>query len=298
MKKISHNPAKAIKKILSRIKSAVHLLFYGPPLQQERTPEQVRMALIQSLHEASPVYLPELDNTLYVKWQWLVAAGMLLCPEYRLSWPQLNWWNDEEFTNYLEVIGEKEGFNSARRWNACQLMRLVSGVPGDMAECGVYRGQTAGLLLRACKERSRHLHLFDSFEGLSAPTAFDGSHWNLGNLAATERDVENTLSVLSPDYSAYTLYKGWIPTRFPEIQSCKFSFVHIDVDLYEPTKSSIDFFYPLLSQGGICVCDDYGFSTCPGATKAMDDFLKDKPEKMIYPASGAGFFIKGCNTTL
>lgn len=251
MKKILlHKPVAVIRKTLSHIKSVACLLLYGPSLEQKQTPEQVRMAFVQSLHRASPVYLPELDNTLYIKWQWLVAAGMLLCPEYRLGWPQLNWWNDDEFTKYLEIIGEKEGFNSARRWNVHQLMRLVSDVPGDMVECGVYRGQTAGLLLRACKERSRHLHLFDSFEGLSAPAPIDGSHWNLGNLAATVQDVENTLRMLCPDYCAYTIYKGWIPARFSEVQNCKFSFVHIDVDLYEPTKSSVEFFYPLLSPGG------------------------------------------------
>ena len=40
-------------------------------------------------------------------------------------------------------------------------------------------------------------------------------------------------------------------------------------------------------------CDDYACTTCPGATKALDDFLKDRPEKMIALDAGAGFFIKG-----
>jgi hypothetical protein len=48
--------------------------------------------------------------------------------------------------------------------------------------------------------------------------------------------------------------------------------------------------------GGIFVCDDYGFLTCPGATKAMDEFLLTKREKMISLPGGGGFFIKGCVT--
>ena len=56
---------------------------------------------------------------------------------------------------------------------------------------------------------------------------------------------------------------------------------------------SIAFFYPRLSKGGILLCDDYGFTSCPGATTAIDKFLSDKPEKMISLDSGGGFFIKG-----
>jgi hypothetical protein len=50
--------------------------------------------------------------------------------------------------------------------------------------------------------------------------------------------------------------------------------------------------------GGIIVCDDYWFTTCPGATKAVDEFLADKPEKMLPLAQGGGFLIKGQATAL
>jgi len=56
------------------------------------------------------------------------------------------------------------------------------------------------------------------------------------------------------------------------------------------------FFYPRLSPGGILVCDDYMFTTCPGATQACDEFMADKPEKMISFASGGGYLIKGIPT--
>ncbi len=56
---------------------------------------------------------------------------------------------------------------------------------------------------------------------------------------------------------------------------------------------SIEFFYERLSQGGILICDDYGFSTCPGATQAIDEFLEDKLEKMIMLPDCGGFIIKG-----
>ena len=92
--------------------------------------------------------------------------------------------------------------------------------------------------------------------------------------------------------------KGWIPERFPDVEDRKFSFLHIDIDLYEPTRDSVAFFYPRMSDGGIILCDDYGSTFCSGATKAIDEYLADKPEKMISLSGGGGFLIKGCPTAM
>jgi hypothetical protein len=70
-----------------------------------------------------------------------------------------------------------------------------------------------------------------------------------------------------------------------------FSFVHLDVDLYQPTHDSLAFFYPRMVTGGIIVCDDYGFDSCPGAKKALDDFFRDK-EEIINVPTGQAFVIK------
>ena len=98
-------------------------------------------------------------------------------------------------------------------------------------------------------------------------------------------------------YEAFTLYKGWIPERFGDVADRRFSFVHIDVDLHEPTLESLRFFYDRMSQRGIIVCDDYGSSLCPGATRAVHEFLDDKPERMIALPSFGGFLVKGTRTS-
>ena len=48
--------------------------------------------------------------------------------------------------------------------------------------------------------------------------------------------------------------------------------------------------------GGIIICDDYGFSTGPGATAAVDEYLAAKAEKMIMLPYGSGLLIKGVST--
>ena len=62
------------------------------------------------------------------------------------------------------------------------------------------------------------------------------------------------------------------------------------------TLDSIEYFYPRLNDGGIILCDDYGSALCPGATQAIDEFLSDKPEKVLYMPCGNGFMIKNQST--
>lgn len=220
----------------------------------------------------------------------LVRFGAWILPEYRFAYPQMKWWRDDRFNAYLRRFDEYGHFNTHRRWMLAQLMRLTEGVPGDTAECGVYRGCGSWAMLRM-NEKSKFArihHVFDSFAGVSAPNVEDGGHWTQGDLAAQEDEVRDALGA-----EGYRLYKGWIPERFPEVADMQFSFIHVDVDLYEPTRASIEFFYERLNSGGILLCDDYGFETCPGATRAVDEFLNDKPEKMVALADGGGFFIKG-----
>ena len=98
-------------------------------------------------------------------------------------------------------------------------------------------------------------------------------------------------------FSNFEFHPGWIPDRFADVADRKFSFVHIDVDLAEPTLASLAFFYPRMQAGGIIVCDDYGQGTSPGATEAVDRFLATKPERMLMLPDGGGFMIANVPTT-
>ena len=218
-----------------------------------------------------------------------------LLPNYRFTWPELAWFQDSRLVDALSRFDENEGFNAHRKYALQQLLRLIDGVPGDTAECGVYKGCSSYIMLQANKKAScsRTHHIFDSFEGLSKPSENDGKYWTANDLSIGESDVRNNLS----EFDNVRYYKGWIPDRFSETRDCTFSFIHVDVDLYEPTLESIRFFYDRLNPGGIFVCDDYGFRTCPGATAAIQEFLAAKPEKMVSLPGGGGFFIKGCRTS-
>ena len=192
-------------------------------------------------------------------------------------------------------FGELGGMNTDRRWMLHQLLRLTVDVPGDTAECGVYQGSSSYLICAANRAQSQHQrthHLFDSFEGLSAPDAVDGAHWTKGDLASPFELAQQNLS----EFTATQFHKGWIPDTLASVKDRQFSFVHIDVDLYQPTKESLAFFYERMPPGGIILCDDYGFTSCPGATQAVDELLANRPEKMLPLSAGGGFLTKGTVT--
>jgi hypothetical protein len=69
----------------------------------------------------------------------------------------------------------------------------------------------------------------------------------------------------------------------------KISLLHIDVDLYEPTKYILERLYSKVTKGGIIILDDYG--AFAGTNKAVDDFFKNQIEVKKLPYSNAISYI-------
>ena len=106
----------------------------------------------------------------------LSMFGRFLFADYRFGWPQIEWWGNKEFNDYLAKFDELEGYNTHRKWMLYQLLRLIEHVPGDTAECGVWRGASSYLICQANEKNPHHQRIhycFDSFEGLSAPGTED-----------------------------------------------------------------------------------------------------------------------------
>tara|TARA_B000000565_G_scaffold207192_1_gene160570 strand:- start:664 stop:1464 length:801 start_codon:yes stop_codon:yes gene_type:complete len=179
---------------------------------------------------------------------------------------------------------------------------LNNKVNGDIVECGVWKGHSAFIISKILEKTNSNkiFYIFDSFEGgLSDKSLEDkNKRYNLSNkqikyeklsFASDEDQVKSTLSIFKNIY----FFKGWIPERFNEVNEKSFCFVHIDVDLFQPTLDSLNYFYPRLNQGGAIVIDDYGISQFPGARKAVDKFLKSNKYSFFYKVPfGSCFIIK------
>jgi len=216
---------------------------------------------------------------------------------FRLYNRNLDWLQDTETLKVWQGFNQQARHITDRKFILESMAQYTSHVPGDTAECGVFDGGSSYLMCRANinKQGVEH-HVFDSFEGLSEPnpqldTVQDSTAyvWQKHDLSIPLETVQKNL--VEFDFVRY--YKGWIPSRFNDVADKTFSFVHIDVDLYEPTWDSLVFFYDRLNAGGILLCDDYGSTICPGAKQAFDDFVKDKPEQsVIHLTTGQGFIVK------
>ncbi len=218
------------------------------------------------------------------------AMFYTLCPEGFIGEARKACWEDQPFVeDYHRLVpGNRRSFE--RKFVVSQYVKSLRGVDGDMAECGVFNGATAYFMAKASADTNMHrvMHLFDSFQGLSQPDRIDGQYWQAGALAI---GADAARTVLAP-YPDVHFYPGWIPERFHEVESRSFAFVHIDVDLHGPTLESLRFFYPRLVSGGVLICDDYGFTSCPGAMAAVDEFMTGKPESVIHLPTGQGVIIR------
>lgn len=117
-------------------------------------------------------------------------------------------------------------------------------IKGDIAEIGVYRGGSAKIICEAKEDKS--LHLFDTFEGIPELSKWDTGDYHKGELQVSLKDVKSYLN----KYRNVYLYKGLFPSTAKPIRNKKFSFVNIDVDIYESTLNCLKFFYTRMNPGG------------------------------------------------
>lgn len=210
-------------------------------------------------------------------------------PKYKFSEFARIFLEDEPFLEYYRRFMDPGNWHSLdRKYTLDQLLKLTGESEGDAAECGVYKGASSYLICRAIRPYGKCLHLFDSFQGLSAPSSVDGAYWVRGAFKTDESEVRKNLR----EFENFSIYPGWIPERFAEVAGRRFSFVHIDVDLYEPTRDSVAFFYDRLTPGAVMLFDDYGFATCPGARLAVDEFLCGRPERAVILPTGQAFIVR------
>lgn len=192
-----------------------------------------------------------------------------------------------------------------RFFHLTQILGLTAGLPGATAETGCFRGLTSFLTchyLRMEKERvgetytgKNHL-MIDSYEGLSQPVGDDGgyakSSWE--KKAFTSTSVQRVAATMY-QFPDVEIIKGWIPEVFSTLGEQSYRFVHVDVDLYQPTLDSLRYFYARMTTGGIIVIDDYGpwpKNQWPGCLKAVQEFSREQDVPFAPLDTGNAIIIK------
>ena len=144
-------------------------------------------------------------------------------------------------------------------------------------------------------------HLIDSFKGFSRPQPEDfipvklGSNkagsapaFMEGDAAASFEQVQRVFR----DFPDIGFHRGYIPDIFSRLPDTPWAFVHVDVDLHEPTLASLEYFYPRTVNGGVIICDDYGSKLFPGARKAWDGYCEERNIPFVVLETGQSVLFK------
>lgn len=169
---------------------------------------------------------------------------------------------------------------------------IKNNISGAFVECGVWKGGSMMAIaetLLALGVNDRELYLYDTFEGMTAPTEADVDQLNRDAASQLKQDASKKAESMVWAYSgleevkqniARTGYpsdkihfiQGDILKTIPAQMPGKTALLRLDTDWYESTKHEMEHLYPLLVSKGILIIDDYGF--WKGSKKAVDEYLQ------------------------
>ncbi len=215
-------------------------------------------------------------------------------PDRELYRPLFQPWLSEQWSAKLHTGDPTSCVSADRKYVLCQLLeQSVLTLAGDVAECGVYQGGTAKIFAERLHELgvAKQLHLFDTFEGMPET---DPRYDLIQRGDFSNTSLEAVRAYVGP-YDNVEYHPGLVPATLAAVSGRTFCFAHIDLDIYHPIAAATEFFYARLATGGIMLYDDYGFPSCPGARKAVDEFFADKPERPVVLGTGQCLVIKAPN---
>ncbi len=230
-------------------------------------------------------------RTGYFKLRTFVAARGDRIPDAHLYQPLYSpWLGDADFERVYATTAGRTLVSRDRCYILWRTLLQGLNLDGDLLECGVFRGGTALLEATTVRERvgARPLHLVDSFAGMPDTTdKVDG--FREGDFAATS--VEDVRAALAP-FPFAQVHQGFIPEILEELPIQRLAWAYIDVDIYAAVRDSLEYIYPRLATGASIVLDDYGFPSCPGARRALDEFFSGRPEVPLCLPTGQGLVVK------
>lgn len=162
----------------------------------------------------------------------------------------------------------------------------ANGVPGDVVECGVWRG--GNIILARKLLPTRRCWLYDTFAGMTEPGPEDLRRsgkpateiysyrkrhempWCMASLADVLENFKET-GTFDPALCRFiagdVVETLLVPENLPET----ISVLRLDTDWYASTRLELEILYPRLSSGGVLILDDYGHWR--GAKQAADEYL-------------------------
>jgi O-methyltransferase len=177
---------------------------------------------------------------------------------------------------------------------------VASGIPGDVVECGVWRGgncMLAALTLMTLGDDTRHLWLYDTFQGMSEPTdrdrdVYGGSAREMRGqpftpegrptpfqFIASRDDVAANMDATGFPSNRLRFIEGRVEDTLPASRPEQIALLRLDTDWHQSTAHSMRHLYPLLAPGGVLLLDDYG--DWPAVRDAVHECLDELGEVLM-----------------
>jgi O-methyltransferase len=185
-----------------------------------------------------------------------------------------------------------------------------SDISGDFVECGVWRGgsmMAVALTLMELGVADRRLWLYDTYEGMTAPTEEDVDYSGVSMYERDRRaraaghvgtptpgtDLASVRAAMATTgYPAHLLHfvKGPVEATIPGDAPETVALLRLDTDWYASTKHELEHLYPRLASRGVLLLDDYGHFQ--GSRKAVDEYFSRDPILLARVDYGARMAVK------
>ncbi len=185
-----------------------------------------------------------------------------------------------------------------------RMFQKIQNLEGDIVECGVGRGQTFlfWVMLSYDEATGRRIWGFDSFEGFPEPGEEDESTRNPQKGEWNYCEPSDILAMLheagfeSEFARRYvTLVKGFFEESLPKYSGNRIALLHLDGDLYQSYKASLELLYPKVVKNGVIMFDEYlgtmEHQNYPGAHQAIDEFFADKDEEILRDQQSGKYYL-------
>ena len=193
------------------------------------------------------------------------------------------------FKSYNQLIESKDLDRLKKIIIRYELFKLSKNIPGDIFECGVFKGTGHIFWLKMLKifdpNSSKKVVGFDTFSNFPKSTlAFEKktagkfikeAKFKKGNLL---NKIKMKIKKANLDERSELIKGDIIKTSKKYVtknRGFRISLLHLDLDTYEGTKHALNNFFPLVSKGGVLIFDEYG-SRGWGESEAIDEYFKYK----------------------
>jgi O-methyltransferase len=220
-----------------------------------------------------------------------------------VHFPPVDFHRDE--TEIFQAVRPLTMTSPERVYVLIQAVRYLTraGIAGPIVECGVWKGGSmaaAARTLLQLKDTSRELYLFDTFKGMTEPTAvdidFSGAHaskvqadWVGGNSAWCDVPLTRVKDVLyATGYPKEKIHfiEGRVEDTIPVSAPESIALLRLDTDWYESTRHELVHLFPRLVRAGVLIVDDYGH--WQGSRKACDEYFEQNRIPILLNRIDAG----------